>query len=490
MASRVPQIRLRLANGHPLRADGHYVLYWMTAFRRPHWNFALQRAVEHAQHLARPLIIFEPLRVRYRWTSARLHRFVIQGMRDNARALARRPVTYYPYVEPKPGAGTPLLARLAENACVVVTDDYPGFFLPTMVRTVAASLPARLELVDSNGIMPLRATERLFTVAHSYRRWMQKNVADHLDAFPQADPLARKKLPRLEQLPDAILRRWPAADLDDLLDADGIRRIPIDHSVPPVADCPGGMKSAQRRLRDFIDSKLQRYDEDRGFPDADGTSRLSPYLHFGHVSAHEIVDELFAAEGWSLAQLGEPNGKNEGFWNVSDAAEAFLDQLLTWREIGFNRCYLQPNHDHYETLPDWALKTLAKHADDERPDRYGLEEFEAAQTHDPLWNASQRQLATEGHIHNYLRMLWGKKILHWSRSPREALAIMIELNNKHGLDGRGPNAYSGIFWVLGRFDRPWGPERPIFGTVRYMTSDNTMRKIKPRKYLQRFGPPT
>ena len=133
------------------------------------------------------------------------------------------------------------------------------------------------------------------------------------------------------------------------------------------------------------------------------------------------------------------------------------------------------------------MQTLEDHSSDPRPHLYNLPEFEEAQTHEELWNAAQRQLVLEGGIQNYLRMLWGKKILEWTRSPKEALDVMIELNNKYALDGRDPNSYSGVFWVLGRYDRAWGPEQPIFGKIRYMTSQNTVRKYSVKNYLQKFS---
>ena len=156
-------------------------------------------------------------------------------------------------------------------------------------------------------------------------------------------------------------------------------------------------------------------------------------------------------------------------------------------QLGFNMCAQRSGYDQYESLPTSAQTTLERHARDPRPTKYGARKLELAETHDPLWNAAQRQLVREGRLHNYLRMLWGKKILEWSASPREALAVMIELNNKYAVDGRDPNSYSGIFWTLGRYDRPWGPERPIFGTVRYMSSDNTARKLRVKEYLARYA---
>ena len=172
---------------------------------------------------------------------------------------------------------------------------------------------------------------------------------------------------------------------------------------------------------------------------------------------------------------------------MSEAAEGFLDQLVTWRELGFAYAVREPALDRYESLPAWARGTLEAHVTDRREHTYTLAQFADAETHDELWNAAQRQLVTEGRIHSYLRMLWGKKILEWTAGPRQALAAMIELNNKYAIDGRDPNSYSGIFWVLGRYDRPWHPERPIFGTVRYMSSENTARKMHVREYLKRFS---
>jgi deoxyribodipyrimidine photo-lyase len=176
-----------------------------------------------------------------------------------------------------------------------------------------------------------------------------------------------------------------------------------------------------------------------------------------------------------------------GGWNMSPAAEGFLDELITWREVGYNFASHRKDYDQYESLPEWARKTLREHTKDEREWVYSLEEFEAARTHDSLWNAAQTQLVREARMHNYLRMLWGKKILRWSRTPQEAARTMIQLNNKYAMDGRNPNSYSGIFWVLGRYDRPSGPERPIFGKIRYMSSQNTARKVSMKEYIRKYS---
>ncbi len=484
--SRVPAIRVRPLNAAPVRADGSYVLYWMIAARRTRWNFALDHAVELARELDRPLIVLEALRVSYRWASARFHRFVIDGMADNAKAFEGTGVLYHPYVEPEAGAGEGLLERLARDACAVVTDDYPAFFLPRMIAAAGEKLPVRLEAVDSNGILPMRATDKVFARAYDFRRYLQRELAPHLAKLPRRDPLRTKLRPR-KRLPQGIAQRWPRAS-DELLAGDEreLEALPIDHRVPPVP-CHGGERTGRSMLREFQDRWAESYGEDRNCPDSDGASGLSAHLHFGHVSAHEVLQSLAEREGWSPDCVTDiRSGKRSGWWNMSAAAESFLDQLVTWRELGFNFCAHRDDYDRYESLPEWSRATLEKHASDPRPHVYSLEQFECAETHDDLWNAAQNQLRIEGRIHNYLRMLWGKKILHWSESPREALEIMIELNNKYALDGRDPNSYSGIFWVLGRNDRAWGPEREVFGKIRYMTSANTRRKLRIDRYIDQY----
>ena len=481
-----PSIRVRSATQCDLRTDGQYVLYWMTAYRRLASNFALERAVELAVTLNKPLVVFEGLRIGYRWASDRFHRFVLDGMLDNRKAAENLPVTYISYVEPTSGDGSGLAETLAKYACATVTDDFPCFFHPKLYGSIVKSWPCAVELVDSNGILPMRNTDRTFTVAHSYRRYMQKEIYRETPVFPHADPFRHVELERLKALPEEVSKRWKFVDSKDLEQYD-LSKLDIDHSVRPT-DARGGRTEGLRLLKVFAQSKLPEYDQARNEPDQYGSSSLSAHLHFGHVSAHEVFDAIASSEkGWTFEKISKPNGKMNGFWNMGQSAEAFMDQLMTWREIGLNMCWRESNYDRYESLPDWAQKTLEEHAADRRPYLYTPEEFEAAQTHDALWNAAQRQLVGEGRIHNYLRMLWGKKILHWSQSPREALNIMIHLNNKYALDGRDPNSYSGIFWVLGRYDRAWGPEREVFGKIRYMTSESTRSKFSVKGYLQRYA---
>lgn len=496
MSSTVPDVRIRRCNDAPVRADGRYVLYWMIAARRTSHHFGLQRAADWARHLGLPLVVFEPLRAGYRWASDRMHAFVIQGMVDNARACAAAGVTYVPYVEPEPGAGKGMLAALADDAAVVVTDLYPCFFIPRMVTAAAEHLDVRLDAVDGNGLLPLAATDRVFTTAYSFRRYLQKTLPPHLEHVPDPAPLDDAALAGAEVSAD-VLERWPPcrtvldavgndAPVDDAIDA-LLASLPIDHDVHVVRDERGGAVAADARTEAFLDARLPRYADERNQPDDDVASHLSSALHFGHLSIHDVFARIVEREGWSPTQLGDKaHGKREGWWGMGPAAEAFLDEIVTWREIGHVFSWQRPDdYDQLASLPDWALTTIAEHADDERPTTYTLEQLDAAETHDELWNAAQRQLVDEGRIHNYLRMLWGKLIYQWSPTAQDALDAMVELNNRYALDGRDPNSYSGIFWVLGRFDRAWGPERYVFGKLRYMTSKSTRSKLRVGGYVER-----
>ena len=492
----VPALRRRTLNDADLRPDAAYVLYWMTGHRRTRFNFALQHAVDQANELERPLVILEALRCGYRWANRRHHAFILRGMIDTQRAADGSGAAWLTYVEDEAGNGGGLLEKLAEDACLVVGDDAPVFFLPRMMRAAADRIDVRFDLVDSNGVLPLRAADKVFARAYDFRRFLQRELGPPLVDMPVAEPLDDlQTVADREELVGSVLDAEPyrdgffdaptlEADLDDVLD-----RLPIDQDVRGGAQA-GGQAEALDLLGRFVEERLDRYDEGRRDLDRRSTTELSAHLHYGQISSHEILAAVADHEGWTPMDVSDSkSGKRTGWWGMSESAESFLDELITWREVGYNMAWQEEEaYDTYESLPDWARETLEDHADDERDHLYTLEEFETAATHDEIWNAAQRELVHDGRIHNYLRMLWGKKILEWTEHPRDALEVMIELNNKYALDGRDPNSISGIFWCLGRYDRAWGPERPIFGKIRFMSSDSTRRKLKLDDYLQDYGP--
>lgn len=484
-----PAERLRILGDRPVAPRGRYVLYWMTAARRTRYNAALEHAVARAREHRVPLLVLEALRAGDEHACERFHAFVLQGMHDQARAFARRGITYLPYVEPRHGAGRGLLAALAAEAVLVVADDWPGYFLPRMVAAAARRLPVRMEAVEGCTVLPLQVAGKAWPTAYAYRRHLQRELPAWLERarLPEEEPLAGGGLGGAT-LPAGVARRWPQAS-EALLEArpEALAALRISHRVAPVPGVTGGERAAAKVLERFLEQRLVRYGE-RNDPTVEAASGLSPWLHWGHVAPHEVALAVLRVERWKPASLSSKvDGRREGWWGCSAPAEGFLDQVITWREVGHAASRFGPDPTTLEALPAWAQETLGEHARDPRPTTYTLEQLEQARTHDPLWNAAQRQLLREGVMHNYLRMLWGKKILEWSATPDEALAHMLLLNDRYALDGRDPNSTCGITWVMGRFDRPWAPIRPIFGSVRYMSSANTARKMDVKPYLARYG---
>lgn len=492
-----PADRLTPLNAAAADPGRDYVLYWQVMARRTRRNFALEHAVACARAWGRPLVVLEALRAGYPWASDRLHRFALDGMHDNAAAYARAGVEHYAYVEPEAGAGRGLLEALAERACAVVTDEFPEFFLPHMLRAAGERLGrrgVRLEAVDGNGLLPMRLGAKAWTAAPHFRRQLQRELPAQLARLPAERPLgAAAGLPALAGAArahvDRARRRWPAAAPALLDQGEAGRRavaaLPVDHGVPPVPFA-GGPRKGARVLADFLARKLDSYADRRNAVEDPSNSGLSPYLHWGFVSAHDVFAGIAEREGWSSDRIApKPTGKREGWWGMSRNAEAFLDEVVTWRELSYNTAFYLPAHDTYASLPDWARTTMEQHRADPRPALFPRDVLEAGGTYDALWNATQGQLRADGRIHNYLRMLWGKKFLEWTSSGEEALALMLHLNNRWALDGRNPNSTSGITWVLGRYDHAW-QERPVLGKLRPMSSTATAGKIEVGGYIARY----
>jgi deoxyribodipyrimidine photo-lyase len=474
-------------NEHEANEQGDFVLYWMQINRRLHYNYALEYAVGWANKLGKPLLIYEGLNADYPWASKRPHQFILQGMAEHVEQQDDHGASYYSFVEKEPGEGKGLLYKLAERSAAIISDEYPVFIMREHNERVSQRVSVPYITVDSNGLIPLQLTDKDPYSAYFFRKTMQKHFVEAYTHPPKENPLADLEHTESIRLNDAFLERYPRAD-ERLEDIDRLlEEIPFEKDIAPL-DMDGTRKGGLNQLDGFVNGPLLQYDDDRNDPDKEATSGLSPWLHFGKVSEYEAVKAALEKQpkGWSLDSITFNKGSTGGFFNGDPNIDGFLDEIITWREVGFHFAHHRPDYAEFESLPDWVLETLNEHRDDPREYIYSFEEFEQAKTHDEIWNAAQRQLVRDGIIHNYLRMLWGKKILEWTPDPETALQYMIDLNNWYAIDGRDPNSYSGIFWVLGRFDRAW-QERPIYGKLRYMTSDSTRKKVKLKEYLKEYG---
>ena len=494
----VPAERVHQLNKHPVCNDGDYVLYWMIANRRLEFNSSLQYAVNLAEELGKKLLVFEAVSTRHEFASDRIITFMTQGLLDNLERFEYEKIRYIPWVSTPLQSGAGLLEKLASNSCAVVTDLFPTYHPKYVINQVKSRLNVRFVAIDSNGALPLSIGKKAYPTAHAFRRHMHDHFVSQWEMIGDSNPIPRNH------------DMWISdEEFQKIIDSSGVELTPfewiwrvsqggsigesalnalnINHEVPAVTSLSGGHSSALVRLNRFLEEGLNRYHTNRNDFIKPAVSGLSPWFHFGHISTTEVILRVLQREGWDPSFIDiTRRGSRSGWWGLPEPVETFLDQIITWRELGFNFAYYREDHTSIDSIPDWAKKSLDLHRDDPRPN-YTFEQLENAETDDELWNAAQRQLTRLGVIHNYLRMLWGKRILEWAPTPETAAKWMIHLNDKWALDGRDPNSYTGIFWVLGRHDRAWGPERPIFGKVRYMSSANTARKLKVGPYLNRWA---
>lgn len=449
---------IMLQEGVPRKA-AKYVLYWMQIHRRAYQNQALNFALTQANALRLPLVVYEGLRPDYEQANDRMHQFIIEGALDNRRDFTKRGMRYCFYLMPDADTGNRrAVAQLAQEAALLVTDDFPTFIIPQHNRAIVKQVDCPVYAVDANGVVPMRELDHEEYAARTIRPRIHRLLPAYFWPIAEVAPKIKSLALPLNLGEETALEN---ADLQVLVAATN-----IDHSVAPSRHFHGGRKAALARLKTFLSERLQNYAAGRNLAGEHWTSELSPYLHFGHISAMEVAWEVLHAEA------------------PPECIDAFLEEHIVRRELSYNFCHFNKKHASLEALPAWARQTLFAHEKDQRAYLYTSKQFEQAATHDELWNLTQRELLATGKIHGYMRMLWGKKIIEWSASPQEAMATMIRLHHRYALDGRNPNTYTGILWCFGKHDRAWGPQRPIYGLVRYMASENTKRKINFRAYRE------
>ncbi len=429
--------------------DGSCVVYWMQRAQRGVDNPALDVAVEAANALHKPAVVFFAPVPFYPHANLRHYKFLAEGIADIEDALRERNIGFVLRRFPEHS-----LVKFCQEvkAALVVGDENPMREPESWRRTATKKLTVPLWTVDADVIVPSVLLEKEQYAAHIIRPRLKKQLARFLVAPKNTTSKLAWKKPR------------DLASLDSHFDITEDWK--LDRSVAPVSGFRGGTKEALRRLDEFVKHGLADYGTQRNKPETSGTSSLSPYLHFGHIGPHTVALAIEKAK-------------------VSEAdKERFLDQLITWRELAINMVRFNPNYDNFECGEGWAHRSLAKHSKDKRPVLYSAKQLENAETYDELWNAGQMQMVNTGWMHNYMRMYWAKKILEWSPSAAQAFDVAVYLNDKYLLDGRDPNGYMGVAWsVVGKFDRPWF-ERPIFGQIRYMSGASTGKKFNSKKYIQ------
>ncbi len=438
-----------------------FVIYWMRTAVRADENPALDVARWLADQERMPLLIYHAVSDRYAFASDRHHTFMLQGAQDVQEQFEDLGLSYAFHLATSTDQ-RPHLASLANEASVVVTEEMPVDPSRRFLKTLLRSTDTPVLTVDTACNAPMQLLKQPYTRAFQFRSATKQLFAERLargwtEVEFETRPFDLSALP------------FDPLDLRNENIASLVANCQIDHAVGPVVDTIGGSAAGYRRWNQFKQHRLARYAKQRNNALLDGVSRMSAYLHYGMVSPFRIARETAAIN-------------NAG-------AQKYLDELLIWRELAYAFCFHRPDHDRLSALPDWARETLQRHASDPRGEIYSWERLARGETHDDFWNAAQRSLSMQGELHNNVRMTWGKAILNWTRSPREALAMMIDLNHRYALDGRDPASYGGILWCLGQFDRPFEPERPVFGSVRARPTEQHAQRLDTASYHAKVTEP-
>jgi deoxyribodipyrimidine photo-lyase len=446
----IQEERISQLNDKDVR-DGEYVLYWMQEAQRASYNHALEYAVQRANELEQLLLVVFGLTVDYPEANLRQYAFMLEGLKDAGEALEERGIQLAVHS----GSPDEVALRSGENASMIVCDMSYLRLQKGWRERLAKEANCLVVQVETEVVVPVElASNKREHAARTLRPRIREQLEDFL---VELEPTALDK-PSL----DIETSGLDLSDIGAILDG-----MELDRTVPPVSHLyRGGTSEAERILERFIEKGLDAYVEHRNQPQTDDVSHMSKYLHYGHVSPVYVALKIRGSGG------------------PAKDIDSYLEEVIVRRELSMNFCHYTPDYDSYSCLPEWAKKTLEEHADDEREYEYSREQLENAETHDGYWNAAVREMVHTGYMHNHMRMYWGKKILEWSSSPREAYATTLYLNNKYFLDGRDANSYANGAWVFGQHDRGW-KEREVFGKVRYMSAGGLESKTKPAKYVEK-----
>jgi deoxyribodipyrimidine photo-lyase len=449
--------RVTVRRGGNPDAEGHCIVYWMQRAQRGIDNHAVDLAVKIANQLGLPLVVYFAGISNFPHANLRHYAFLNQGLPDIESDLAERNISFVMRRAPHE-SHEQLFADV--GAALVIGDENPMREPERWRAALAERLRIPFWTVDTDVVIPSKLIEKAQYGAYTIRPRLYRMLPEYLRPFENLKAEHSWKRPKgflADSVHEDMTRDWKD----------------FDRSVKPVSTWQGGTHAALKRLKLFTGTMLRDYDAQRNHPEVDGTSALSPYLHYGHIGPLTIALAIEAAV------KKDPS--------LQTARDSYFNELIAWRELAINFVKYSTNYDTAECAENWARQTIAEHARDEREHLYTLEQLEAAETYDDLWNAGQIQMVRHGWMHNYLRMYWAKKILEWTPDAATAVKYCVYLNDKYFLDGRDPNGYAGIAWaILGKFDRAWF-ERPIFGKIRYMSGASTGKKFNSKRYIQQMN---
>lgn len=447
--------------------NGSCVLYVMSRDQRVRDNHALLEAQAEALEHELPLLVVFNMYNGLGHRRREHFTFMVEGLKEVETELTKKNIPFIVTIGSMPKNLERLAAALKPRS--IYFDFSPLRHSRHNQKKLAKTLECRVAVVDTHNVVPAWVTsDKEEFAAHTIRRKLHRLIADWA-----VEPSTVKKHPHtLKNLPKSA--SWKEAD-------EVLAKIPssgIVHEFIP------GESAARQTVKRFIETGLTQYAKGRNDATLDAQSDLSPYLHYGQVSALRILLDIMDASSHPpqlFTSFKMPS--HDGAATESDGIDSFVEELIVRKELADNFCLYNERYDSLSGAKEWALKTLQKHADDPREHLYTKEQLREAQTHDELWNAAQMQLTRTGKIHGYMRMYWAKMFLAWTQSPKIAIEWAIEFNDTYHLDGGDPNGYAGVLWsIAGVHDRPWF-DRDIFGTIRYMSANGISKKFDTKKYI-------
>ena len=457
LAKLAQDVRVTVRRAGAPDPGGKCVVYWMQRAQRGMDNHAVNLAVAVANELKLPLVVYFAGISNFPHANLRHYAFLQQGLPDIEEDLAARNITFIMRRAPNESHER-LLADV--GAAICIGDENPMREPERWRAELAKRLRIPFWTVDTDVVVPTKVFGKAMYAAYTMRPRLYKLVPEFLVAYenPHADVAwERPKGFLADDVRKDITEGWKD----------------LDRSVLPLEFWHGGTHAGLKQLKRFTDVLLKDYMVERNKPERDGTSSMSPWLHYGHVCSQTICLAVEAAA------KADPT--------LVKAKESYFNEILAWRELSVNFVRYQPDYDQASCAEDWAKRTIGEHDADKREVLYTREQLERGETYDALWNAAQMQMVKHGWMHNYMRMYWGKKIVEWTPNVDAAMDAAVYLNDKYFLDGRDPNGYSGIAWaVLGKFDRPWG-SRTVFGKRRYMSGASTGRKFDSKGYVAQMA---
>ncbi|MFN3410975.1 MAG: deoxyribodipyrimidine photo-lyase [Exilispira sp.] len=458
--------RIKLLKNLPVNG-GKYVLYWMQASQRVFYNHALNFAIKEANRLNLPVLVVFGLTPNFPGANLRHYKFMLEGLIEVCILLKSYGIGFIMEISDQPFE---IVIKYSTNAALVVFDK--GYTRIQKIWRIEAFkfIEKRIYEIESDVVVPVEiASDKEEYSAFTLRKKLLKKLKYFLTEvdFPEVNKNFNLNLLQLDKNnPES---KNNINKIDEIL-----KILKCDKSVLPSSYYKGSYSEAKKRLDEFIEMKINYYDQLRNDPSSDFQSNLSPYIHFGQISTLEITLRI-------IEKLKEKAFNIEQFY-----INQFLEELIVRRELAINFVYYNDNYDNLNMLPLWAKKTLKEHENDKREYIYSLSDFENAKTHDIYWNAAQMEMVKTGKMHGYMRMYWGKKVIEWTKFPQDAFEYLIYLNDKYEIDGRDPNGYAGIAWCFGKHDRPWAVHK-IFGNIRYMNDKGLERKFDMKEYIKKVN---